>query len=80
MAGIESHVCLLLTALDLLREGVAVTIAADAACSRARANHELGLEQARQARAVVSATETVVFQLLGRADTDVFREIAKLLR
>jgi nicotinamidase-related amidase len=80
IAGIESHVSVLLTALDLLRDGFAVVIAADAVCSRTRTNHELGLAQARQAGAVVSATETIIFQLLGRADTDLFREVAKLLR
>ena len=80
MAGIEAHVCVLLTALDLLEHGLRVSVVADAVCSRTRANQELGLEQARQAGAVVTATETVVFQLLGRADTDVFREISKLLR
>ena len=36
--------------------------------------------QARQAGVVVTSTETVIFQLLGRADTEVFREISKLLR
>ena len=80
VAGIEAHVCVLLTALDLLGRGFRVSIVADAVCSRTRANHELGLEQARQAGAVVTATETIVFQLLGRADTEVFREISKLLR
>jgi hypothetical protein len=49
-------------------------------CSRRPENRELGLAQARQAGAVVTATETVVFQLLGRADTDDFRELSKLLR
>ena len=78
--GIEAHVCVLLTALDLLARGFRVSVVADAVCSRTRANHDLGLEQARQAGAVVTATETVVFQLLGRADTDAFREISKLLR
>ena len=80
LSGIEAHVCVLLTALDLLAQGFRVSIVADAVCSRAPANLELGLGQARQAGAVVTATETVVFQLLGRADTDAFREIAKLLR
>jgi hypothetical protein len=41
---------------------------------------ELGLAQARQAGAVITSTETVVFQLLGSADTDAFREISKLLK
>lgn len=80
LAGMEAHVCVLLTALDLLREGFHVSVVADAVCSRTPANLELGLAQARQAGAVVTATETVVFQLLGRADTDLFRAIVKLLR
>jgi nicotinamidase-related amidase len=80
LAGLEAHVCVLLTALDLLAGGVRVSVVADATCSRRRERQELGLAQARQAGAVVTATETVVFQLLGHADTDLFREIAPLLR
>ena len=41
---------------------------------------DVGLAQARQAGAVVTSTETVVFQLLGRSDTEAFREVSKLLR
>jgi nicotinamidase-related amidase len=80
LTGIEAHVCVLLTALDLLKHGLSVSIVADAVCSRRAANLEIGLGQARQAGAVITATETVVFQLLGRADTDAFRELSKLLR
>lgn len=80
LVGLETHVCVLLTAVELLQLGFRVTVVADAVCSRARANHEIGLGEARQAGAVISTTETVVFQLLGRADTDVFREVSKLLR
>jgi replicative DNA helicase len=57
-----------------------VSVVADAVCSRGPEIRELGLAQARQAGAVVTATETVVFQLLGRADSEDFRELAKLLR
>jgi nicotinamidase-related amidase len=80
LVGLEAHVCVLLTAVDLLALGFRVAVVADAVCSRRRETRDLGLAQARQAGAVVTATETVVFQLLGRADTDAFREIAKLLR
>jgi nicotinamidase-related amidase len=80
MAGLETHVCVLLTALDLLPAGFGVSVVADAVCSRRREHHELGLAQARQAGAVVTSTETVVFQLLKTADTDSFRELSKLLR
>jgi nicotinamidase-related amidase len=80
LTAIEAHVCVLLTALDLLTRGLRVSIVADAVCSRRPANLEIGLGQARQAGAVVTATETVVFQLLGSADSDAFRELSKLLR
>jgi nicotinamidase-related amidase len=80
MAGLETHVCVLLTALDLLPAGFGVSVVADAVCSRRRESHDLGLAQARQAGAVVTSTETVVFQLLKAADTDAFRALSKLLR
>jgi nicotinamidase-related amidase len=80
LAGIEAHVCVLLTALDLLGHGLRVSVVADAVCSRRAVNLEIGLAQARQAGAVITATETVVFQLLGRADSEAFRELSKLLR
>ncbi|MBI3635581.1 MAG: hydrolase [Candidatus Rokubacteria bacterium] len=80
LTGVEAHVCVLLTALDLLRGGRRVSVVADAVCSRRRDNLDLGLAQARQAGAVITSTETVVFQLLGSADTDAFRELSKLLR
>jgi nicotinamidase-related amidase len=80
LTGIEAHVCVLLTALDLLGRGLKVSVVADAVCSRRAANLEIGLGQARQAGAVITATETVVFQLLGGADSDAFRELSKLLR
>ena len=80
LAGIEAHVCVLLSALDLLGEGMAVHVGADAVTSRTQANWRLSTEQLRQAGAVVSATETLVFQLLGKADTEEFREIARLIR
>jgi nicotinamidase-related amidase len=80
LTGIEAHVCVLLTALDLLTQGWRVSVVADAVCSRRAAHLDIGLGQARQAGAVITATETVVFQLLGSADSDAFRELSKLLR
>jgi nicotinamidase-related amidase len=80
LTGVEAHVCVLLTALELLGMGHQVSIVADAVCSRRAATMDIGLAQARQAGAVITSTETVVFQLLGRSDTDAFREVSKLLR
>jgi nicotinamidase-related amidase len=80
LTGVEAHVCVLLTALDLLGRGRRVSIVADAVCSRKPGTMDLALGQARQAGAVITSTETIVFQLLGRSDTDAFPEISKLLR
>jgi nicotinamidase-related amidase len=80
LAGIEAHVCVLMSALDLLAEGYAVHIVADAVTSRTQANWRLAMAHLRQAGSVVTTTETALFQLLGQADTDEFRELARLIR
>lgn len=80
LTGIEAHVCVLMSALDLLAAGYSVHVVADAVTSRRQGNWRLAMDQLRQAGAVVTATETVLFQLLGQADTDDFRELARLIR
>jgi nicotinamidase-related amidase len=80
LAGIEAHVCVLISALELISEGLVVHVPADAVTSRTQGNWRLGTDQLRQGGAVVTSTETIVFQLLGQADTDDFRELARLIR
>ena len=80
LAGIEAHVCVLMSALDLLAAGYRVQVVADAVTSRTQANWRLSMALLRQAGAVVTTTETALFQLLGRADSDDFRELARLIR
>jgi nicotinamidase-related amidase len=80
LTGIEAHVCVLMSALDLLAAGYTVHVVADAVTSRTQGNWRLAMDQLRQAGAVVTATETVLFQLLRQADTDDFRELARLIR
>ena len=80
LAGIEAHVCVLMTGLDLLAEGYALHVAADAVTSRSQGNWRIGVEQLRQAGAVITSTESVLFQLLGKADTEDFRALSQLIR
>ncbi|MBI4561370.1 MAG: hydrolase [Candidatus Rokubacteria bacterium] len=80
LAGIEAHVCVLLTALDLLAQGYGVHVVADATCSRRRENRRIALDQLQQAGAVVTSTESVLFQLLRTADTEDFRVLSKLIK
>ena len=78
VAGMECHVCVLQTARDLAASDVYVV--ADAVCSRTDANYRVGLEIARGEGCVVTSTETALFDLIGRAGTDDFKAIAKLVK
>jgi len=80
LGGIEAHVCVLMSALDLLAAGYGVHVVADAVTSRTQANWRLAMDYLRQAGAVVTTTETALFQLLRQADSDDFRELARLIR
>lgn len=80
LAGMETHICVLQTALDLLSAGYGVHIPRDAVCSRRKLDWQTGLELAREAGAVVTSAETVLFQLLGRAGTEEFRKISKMVK
>ena len=80
LTGIEAHVCVLMTGLDLIGLGYQVHVVADATCSRTRQNWQLALDQLRQSGAVVTSTESVLFQLLRRSDAEEFREIQALIK
>ncbi len=79
LAGTETHICVLQTALDLLTGGYKVYVISDAACSRRRLDWEIGLRLMEKAGAIITTTETLIFQLLTRADTEEFKFISKLL-
>lgn len=80
LCGIEAHVCVLQTALDLLGSGRRVFVAADATCSRAKRNWQLGLELMQRAGAVIGSTEIFAFALLGAAGSEQFKRIARLVK
>lgn len=80
VCGMEAHVCVLQTVLGLLDLGLGVHVAADAVCSRDERNARTALDLLRDAGAVVTCTETVLYQWLGRAGTPEFREVLKLVR
>jgi nicotinamidase-related amidase len=80
LLGLETHVCVFQTARDLVRRGTDVRIVADAVASRREENRVLGLAMCERAGATAMPTEAVVFDWLGRAGTDEFRAISKLVR
>jgi nicotinamidase-related amidase len=79
ICGVEAHVCVNQTALDLLDGGMEVHVARDAVGSRFEQNREVGLEKMERAGAVVTSVETALFELVGRAGTDEFKRVQKLI-
>ena len=82
LAGMESHVCVLQTALELRRLGHAVAVAADATGSRAVRAEERrwALERMREAGCAIAGTETILFEWTGGADDRAFREALALVK
>jgi nicotinamidase-related amidase len=79
VCGIETHVCVSQTVLDLLERGVEVQIPADAVGSRHGIDYERGLERLERAGAVVTTVEAALFELLERAGTPEFKAVQKLI-
>jgi nicotinamidase-related amidase len=77
VCGIEAHVCVNQTTLDLLEEGIEVHVTRDAVGSRTGENREVGLAKAERAGAVITSVETALFELVGRAGTDEFKQVQR---
>lgn len=80
VAGIEAHVCVLQTALDLRAAGFGVFVVADAVSSRQPGSAELALERMRDCGVMIVSTEMVVFEWLERAGTPEFKDLSKLIK
>jgi nicotinamidase-related amidase len=78
--GIETHICVLSTIQDLRAREHNVALVADASGSRDRQNHDLAVAAARDCGVLVVPTETVVYQLLGRAGTPEFKSLLPLFK
>jgi nicotinamidase-related amidase len=79
VCGIEAHVCVNQTVLDLLAEGVETHVAADAVGSRTTENRELGLHKMERAGAVLTSVETALFELLRGSDAPEFKRVQALV-
>lgn len=80
LCGIETHVCVYQTAMDLLRQGLEVTVMADAVSSRTAQNKQIALNRLAAEGATVACTEMVLFELLKTARHPQFRQVAKLVK
>lgn len=80
LCGIEAHVCVAQTCLDLLDRGLRVFVVNDAVSSRTPENWKSGLERMHNAGAVLVSTEMILFELLERAGTAEFKQLLPLLK
>jgi len=80
LCGMETHVCVMQTALGALRDGYLVHVAADAVSSRTELNWRIGLDRMRAAGAILSSTEMMIYELLRSSGPPAFREMLPHLK
>lgn len=80
LCGMESHICVMQTALAALREGYLVHVASDAVSSRTEWNWKIGLERMRSAGAVISSTEMMIYELMRSSSSPAFKEMLPYLK
>jgi len=80
VCGIECHVCVQQTVLDLLVMDYQVFVCADAVGSRGKLDYQQALERMRHAGASVTSAESVLFELCQRCGTDRFKELLKVIK
>ncbi len=80
LTGMEAHICVLQTALDLLQANKQVFVVEDAILSRDSANKASAVARLRDAGCIVTTTESVVFEWLGNASHPAFKTLSTLIR
>ncbi|MGA7080152.1 MAG: hydrolase [Terriglobales bacterium] len=80
LCGMETHICVMQTALGALREGYLVHVASDAVSSRTELNWRVGLDRMRSAGAILSSTEMMIYELLRSSGAPAFRELLPFLK
>jgi nicotinamidase-related amidase len=80
LMGIESHVCVLQTSLDLIAEGFQPVLIEDCVSSRKPNDKRIAVERMRQSGAIVSTYESILFELTEVSGTDLFKSIVKLVK
>lgn len=80
VAGMESHICVLQTALDLIKANKQVFVVEDAIISRSSINKANAIARMREAGCIITNTESVVFEWLSNAQHSAFKAISQLIR
>ena len=80
LAGIETHICVYQTAMDLIQAGNEVQVVEDGVSSRTRENRKLGLKRIERAGGKITSTEMILFELMKEAKGDAFKKIVGLVK
>ena len=80
LCGLETHICVSQTALDLTHQGYQVHVAADAVSSRTLEKHKLGMERMRDSGVLPCAAEAAVYELLREAGTPAFKSLLPFIK
>jgi len=80
LCGIETHVCIYQTAVDMLRKDFDVNVIADAVSSRTAANKQIAINRLAAEGAKIASVEMALFELLKTAEHPQFRQVAKLIK
>jgi nicotinamidase-related amidase len=80
LAGMETHVCVYQTALDLMNAGYDVYVAADAVSSRSGENKQIAIEAMRDAGVRITSVETTLFEMLRVAEGERFKQIIQIVK
>ena len=80
LCGMETHICVMQTALGALREGYLVHVASDAVSSRTELNWRIGLDRMRAAGAILSSAEMMTYELLRSSGAPAFKELLPYLK
>ncbi len=80
ICGIETHICVLQTVMDLVQEGLQPIVVAEAVAARGGWEHELAIEQMRSMGVTITSVESVMFQWLRTADHPQFKAISRIVK
>jgi nicotinamidase-related amidase len=80
LTGMETHICVLQTCMELLDQGKTVFVVTDGVCSRTKSNYQNAVDRMRNAGAIITNTESVLFEWLKDAGHPEFKELSRLIR
>lgn len=80
VAGVETHVCVQQTVLDLIAEGLRPYVVSDAVAARRRGDHDVALDRMRDSGAILTTAESVLFEWLGTSDRPEFKAVSSIIK